>query len=140
MVLYRYRDTWRGDEMDSLQIAAILSNGLTADHARSALPDAPVVPDPVATGTRARAGLAGLLRRAADLVASPRSWLPKQERAQQMGRVTLQTIADHVGVSRMTVSNAFSRPDQLSATLRERILAVAEAGLCRPRSDRPRAG
>lgn len=43
-----------------------------------------------------------------------------------MGRVTLQTIADRVGVSRMTVSNAFSRPDQLSATLRERILAVAE--------------
>ena len=31
-----------------------------------------------------------------------------------------------VGVSRMTVSNAFSRPDQLSATLRDRILAVAE--------------
>ena len=43
-----------------------------------------------------------------------------------MGRVTLQTIADQVGVSRMTVSNAFSRPDQLSATLRERILAVAD--------------
>jgi DNA-binding LacI/PurR family transcriptional regulator len=43
-----------------------------------------------------------------------------------MGRVTLQTIAEHVGVSRMTVSNAFSRPDQLSATLRDRILAVAE--------------
>ena len=43
-----------------------------------------------------------------------------------MGRVTLQTIADQVGVSRMTVSNAFSRPDQLSATLRDRILAVAE--------------
>lgn len=43
-----------------------------------------------------------------------------------MARVTLQTIADHVGVSRMTVSNAFSRPDQLSAKLRDRILAVAE--------------
>lgn len=42
-----------------------------------------------------------------------------------MARVTLQTIADHVGVSRMTVSNAFSRPNQLSATLRDRILAVA---------------
>jgi DNA-binding LacI/PurR family transcriptional regulator len=42
-----------------------------------------------------------------------------------MGRVTLQTIADRVGVSRMTVSNAFSRPDQLSAGLRDRILAVA---------------
>jgi DNA-binding LacI/PurR family transcriptional regulator len=42
-----------------------------------------------------------------------------------MSRVTLQSIADEVGVSRMTVSNAFSRPDQLSAALRERILAVA---------------
>ena len=43
-----------------------------------------------------------------------------------MGRVTLQTIADRVGVSRMTVSNAFSRPDQLSGELRERILSVAD--------------
>jgi DNA-binding LacI/PurR family transcriptional regulator len=43
-----------------------------------------------------------------------------------VGRVTLQTVADKVGVSRMTVSNAFSRPDQLSATLRERILAAAD--------------
>jgi DNA-binding LacI/PurR family transcriptional regulator len=41
-------------------------------------------------------------------------------------RVTLQTVADRVGVSRMTVSNAFSRPDQLSPTLRARILAAAE--------------
>jgi DNA-binding LacI/PurR family transcriptional regulator len=43
-----------------------------------------------------------------------------------MGKVTLQSIADRVGVSRMTVSNAFSRPDQLSADLREKILAAAE--------------
>ena len=43
-----------------------------------------------------------------------------------MVRVTLQTVADAVGVSRMTVSNAFSRPSRLSAELRERILAVAE--------------
>ncbi len=41
-------------------------------------------------------------------------------------RVTLQTIADRVGVSRMTVSNAFSRPDQLSADLRTRILDAAQ--------------
>ncbi|WP_307834622.1 LacI family DNA-binding transcriptional regulator [Paractinoplanes lichenicola] len=40
--------------------------------------------------------------------------------------MTLQTIADQVGVSRMTVSNAFSKPDQLSATLRERILSAAQ--------------
>src|SRR6266699_2715902 len=49
-----------------------------------------------------------------------------RKRSASMGRVTLKTIADRVGVSRMTVSNAFSRPDQLSAKLRDRILAVAE--------------
>jgi DNA-binding LacI/PurR family transcriptional regulator len=43
-----------------------------------------------------------------------------------MGRVTLQTVADRVGVSRMTVSNAFSKPDQLSAAMRHRILAAAD--------------
>src|SRR4029453_14617577 len=43
-----------------------------------------------------------------------------------MGRVTLQTIADRVGVSRMTVSNAFSRPDQLSAELRQKIMTAAD--------------
>jgi DNA-binding LacI/PurR family transcriptional regulator len=41
--------------------------------------------------------------------------------------VTLQTIADKVGVSRMTVSNAFSRPNQLSPALREKIFAVADS-------------
>ena len=40
--------------------------------------------------------------------------------------MTLQTIADRVGVSRMTVSNAFSRPDQLSPELRQRILLAAD--------------
>ena len=44
-----------------------------------------------------------------------------------MGKVTLQSIADRLGVSRMTVSNAFSRPDQLSADLRRRILDEAAA-------------
>ncbi|NTW42402.1 MAG: substrate-binding domain-containing protein [Cellulomonadaceae bacterium] len=43
-----------------------------------------------------------------------------------MARVTLQTVADKVGVSRMTVSNAFSRPDQLSTDLRRRIMAAAD--------------
>ena len=50
-----------------------------------------------------------------------------------MARVTLQTIADHVGVSRMTVSNAFSRPDQLSDGLRRTILEAArELGYAGP--------
>jgi len=42
-----------------------------------------------------------------------------------VARVTMRTVAERVGVSPMTVSNAFSRPDQLSAALRERILAAA---------------
>lgn len=35
---------------------------------------------------------------------------------------TLKTVAAKLGVSTATVSNAFNRPDQLSATLREKIL------------------
>ena len=41
-------------------------------------------------------------------------------------RPTLQTVANHLGVSRATVSNAYNRPDQLSPALRERILAAAQ--------------
>ncbi|GGP43299.1 LacI family DNA-binding transcriptional regulator [Saccharothrix coeruleofusca] len=40
---------------------------------------------------------------------------------------TLDTVAGAVGVSRATVSNAYNRPDQLSAALRERILETAAA-------------
>lgn len=40
-------------------------------------------------------------------------------------RITLQSIADRLGCSAKTVSNAFNRPDQLSAATRERVLAVA---------------
>ncbi|SCL27940.1 transcriptional regulator, LacI family [Micromonospora rhizosphaerae] len=39
---------------------------------------------------------------------------------------TLQAVADAVGVSRSTVSNAYSRPDQLSAALRKKILDAAQ--------------
>lgn len=50
-----------------------------------------------------------------------------------VARVTLQTIADQLGVSRMTVSNAFSRPDQLSDSLRRTILqAAGELGYAGP--------
>jgi DNA-binding LacI/PurR family transcriptional regulator len=41
-------------------------------------------------------------------------------------RVTLATIAEELGVSRMTVSNAYNRPEKLSAELRERVLATAK--------------
>ena len=48
-------------------------------------------------------------------------------------RPTLDTVAKAAGVSRMTVSNAYNRPDQLSAATRERVLAVADAlGYCGP--------
>ncbi len=40
-------------------------------------------------------------------------------------RLTLRDVAAELGVSAKTVSNAFSHPDQLSAALRERILATA---------------
>jgi DNA-binding LacI/PurR family transcriptional regulator len=42
-------------------------------------------------------------------------------------RATLKDVARAVGVSHTTVSNAFSRPDQLSSDLRERILAAARS-------------
>lgn len=48
-------------------------------------------------------------------------------------RPTLAMLAHELGVSRTTVSNAFSRPDQLSPALRDRILAAAaKAGYTGP--------
>jgi DNA-binding LacI/PurR family transcriptional regulator len=41
-------------------------------------------------------------------------------------RITLATVAEAVGVSRMTVSNAYNRPDQLSPELRARVMEAAE--------------
>src|SRR3954453_7991334 len=41
-------------------------------------------------------------------------------------RVTLATVADALGVSAMTVSNAYNRPEKLSPELRARVLAKAE--------------
>jgi DNA-binding LacI/PurR family transcriptional regulator len=47
--------------------------------------------------------------------------------------VTLQTLADRLGVSRTTASNAFNRPDQLNPALREKVLALAaELGYAGP--------
>ena len=49
------------------------------------------------------------------------------------GPVTLQTIADILGVSRTTVSNAFSKPDQMTPELRAKILQTADQlGYCGP--------
>jgi len=53
--------------------------------------------------------------------------------ARTQGRPTLQTIADRLKISRATVSNAYSRPDQLTAELREKIFEVArEIGYAGP--------
>ena len=47
--------------------------------------------------------------------------------------MTLQTLADALGVSRTTASNAFNRPDQLNPALRERVFALAaELGYAGP--------
>jgi DNA-binding LacI/PurR family transcriptional regulator len=61
--------------------------------------------------------------------------------------VTLQTIADALGVSRTTVSNAYNKPDQLNPELRRKVLeTAAELGYAGPdpaarrlRSGRPEA-
>ena len=44
----------------------------------------------------------------------------------QPKNVTLQTIADLLGVSRTTVSNAYGKPDQLAPALQEKIFAAAK--------------
>jgi DNA-binding LacI/PurR family transcriptional regulator len=43
-----------------------------------------------------------------------------------VARVTVRTLADALGVSVSTVSNAYNRPDQLSSELRARILSKAD--------------
>jgi DNA-binding LacI/PurR family transcriptional regulator len=47
------------------------------------------------------------------------------ESATEEGRATLTRVARELGVSPMTVSNAYNRPDQLSAALRERVFETA---------------
>ena len=42
-----------------------------------------------------------------------------------LDRPTLDTVAAAAGVSRMTVANAYNRPDQLSAATRLRVLEAA---------------
>lgn len=49
----------------------------------------------------------------------PRSPAPRR-------RATLASLAAELKVSRTTISNAYNRPDQLSAELRDRVLATAK--------------
>ncbi len=44
-----------------------------------------------------------------------------------VAKLTLKDVAAKIGVSTATISNAFSRPDQLSAGLRQKILSECEA-------------
>ena len=54
-------------------------------------------------------------------------------RPPRRARLTLRDLAASLGVSKTTVSNAFSRPDQLSAELRARVLEAARtAGYAGP--------
>jgi DNA-binding LacI/PurR family transcriptional regulator len=48
-----------------------------------------------------------------------------QQEVEGMGGITLKTVAEQAGVSVSTVSNAYNKPDQLSAEVRERVLATA---------------
>jgi DNA-binding LacI/PurR family transcriptional regulator len=48
-----------------------------------------------------------------------------EKQGRSRGRVTISDVASALGVAVSTVSNAYNRPDQLSATLRERILTTA---------------
>jgi DNA-binding LacI/PurR family transcriptional regulator len=50
----------------------------------------------------------------------------RSETSTEHAGVTLATVATELGVSRMTVSNAYNRPDQLSPELRQRVLATAK--------------
>jgi DNA-binding LacI/PurR family transcriptional regulator len=49
----------------------------------------------------------------------------EQGTSRRTGRVTLKEIAEELGVTPMTVSNAYNRPGQLSAALRERVFDTA---------------
>ena len=111
---------------------------------------------PVAPRTRSRAGRPAAPRRRSRRSAglepgplTPRSGKPvtRDHAAGEPGysdgvaRVTLQTIADQVGVSRMTVSNAFSRPGPaLRGAAADDPRRRRGARVRRPRPGRPGAG
>ena len=104
--------------------------------ARSALPGAPRGGGRAGEGRRAAPR--SRLRRCVTL--ADRVSPEPVERSRLAGRVTLQTIADALGVSRTTVSNAYNRPDQLAPELREQVLETgARCSAMRART-RPRGG
>lgn len=50
----------------------------------------------------------------------------KEPQQAHSGRATLKQVAEELGVSAMTVSNAYNRPNQLSVALRERVFEAAQ--------------
>jgi DNA-binding LacI/PurR family transcriptional regulator len=85
----------------------------------------------VATASRgdpARRVISDLLQYTGKLVYRYTRTVPRvrQDEGGERERVTLATIAAELGVSRMTVSNAYNRPEKLSPGLRERVLATAQ--------------
>ncbi len=52
--------------------------------------------------------------------------MPRKPRPRVHGSITLHQVAQHVGVSAITVSRALHQPQQVSEGLRERILAVVD--------------
>jgi DNA-binding LacI/PurR family transcriptional regulator len=50
---------------------------------------------------------------------------PESDKIPSQGKANIKTVAAAAGVSTATVSNAFNRPNQLSAEVRERVLNVA---------------
>jgi len=77
----------------------------------------------------ASAGAAGRAERVGVEAAGRAERVGAGDRAPQAPgrRVTIKDVAAALGVAQSTVSNAYNRPDQLSAELRERVLATAEA-------------
>ncbi len=47
--------------------------------------------------------------------------------SKRQARVTLMTLANELGVSLATVTNAYNRPDHVSPALRQRVFAQAQA-------------
>ena len=52
--------------------------------------------------------------------------MTSKSRSRSSGRVNLDDIADHVGVSRITVSRALSRPEKVSQATREKVEKAAQ--------------
>ena len=118
-----------------LPIHAQLVRRASESTALSALPHAPVVPAQDAGPGRRHAP-----RPRRDAAHAGRPRLAGTGRTVPVAeRVTLQTIADALGVSRTTVSNAYNRPDQLAPELRRKVLETAK-GLGYAVRTRPPAG